>query len=194
MSDEATDDSLTSVRSTEAEIKELMGLFDSPAFARRGRDIEWAVARTLEISRRQRLELLEMVHCRLRMWAAVTTGPHDWQLCFHGPIDYIWQLTEAPAPQFNESLIIKPKALQVASQNLVSSLERFNTRWEKWVSRLEADTINRQIDHYNKYYVLEKECVVGSAKLASRLFKPVDRISPAWLLGHFPLIDMPALR
>ncbi|MFM7132588.1 MAG: hypothetical protein ACKO5E_13345 [bacterium] len=194
MSDDSSDDSLTSVRSTEAEIKELMGLFDSPAFARRGRDIDWAVARTLEISRRQRLELLEMVHCRLRMWVAVTTGPHDWQIAFVEPIEYLWPISEAPAPTWNGRPSLKTRAVQAASRNLVTSLERFNNRWEKWVNRLESDTINRQIDHYNKYYVLEKECVVGSAKLASRLFKPVDRISPDWLLGQLPLIKVPQLK
>lgn len=194
MSDDSADDCLTTVRSTEAEIKELMGLFDSPAFARRGRDIDWALARTIEISRRQRFELLEMVHCRLRMWAALTTGLQDWQLSFYEPIDYLWSITDAPVPVFNKSLKIKIKAVKSASQNLVSSLERFNSRWEKWVNRLEADTINRQIDHYNKYYVLEKECVVGSAKLASRLFKPVERISPDWLLAQLPLIKVPLLK
>jgi hypothetical protein len=194
MSDDAPDESLTSVRSTEAELKELMGLFDAPAFARRGRDVEWAVARTLEISRRQRIEMLEMVHCRLRMWVSATSGYHDWQIAFTAPINYLWQMTGAKEPLWSNSTKVRPRAVYSASRDLVSSLERFNKRWEKWVNKLEADTINRQIDHYNKYYVLEKECVVGSAKLAARLFQPVPRIDPAWLFSQFPLIQVPVLK
>lgn len=183
-----------SVRSTENEVKELMGLFDAPAFARRGRDVEWALNKTLILCRKKRLELLEMVHCRLRMWSAATTGPDDWQLAFQEPIDRIWVIAEAPAPHFKGTGTTSKKQLVQLASGLLQSVERFNTRWPQWISQLQVDSINRQIDHYNKYYVLEKECIVGSARLAARLFQPQPRMEPEWLLGQFPLLPVPKLK
>jgi len=183
-----------SVRSTENEVKELMGLFDAPAFARRGRDVEWALNKTLILCRKKRLELLEMVHCRLRMWSAATTGPDDWQLAFQEPIDGIWIVAEAPPPHFKGNGNISKRQLLQLATGLLQSVERFNTRWPQWISQLQVDSINRQIDHYNKYYVLEKECIVGSARLAARLFEPQPRMEPEWLLGQFPLLPVPKLK
>lgn len=183
-----------SVRSTENEVKELMGLFDAPAFARRGRDVEWALNRTLHISRNKRLELLDMVHCRLRMWAAATTGPDDWQLAFQEPVDILWEISGAPAPVWKAMKKPSSKTVLNLSKGLIQSVERFNTRWTGWVNELQVDSINRQIDHYNKYYILEKECIVGSARLAARLFEPCPRIEPAWLLQQFPLLPVPRLK
>jgi hypothetical protein len=183
-----------SVRSTENEVKELMGLFDAPAFARRGRDVEWAVNKTLLLCRQKRLELLEMVHCRLRMWSAATTGPADWPLAFQEPIDHIWIIAEAPEPLWKGKKPPTRKALLQLSTGLVQSVDRFNTRWLQWVEQLQVDSINRQIDHYNKYYILEKECIVGSTRLAARLYQPQPRIEPDWLLGQFPLLPVPKLK
>ncbi|RLS26272.1 MAG: hypothetical protein DWH73_00895 [Planctomycetota bacterium] len=184
---------MTSVRSTEADVKELMGLFDAPAFARRGRDMEWSIQRTLTLSGKKRLEMLDMVHCRLRMWSNCLTGPNDWQLAFTGPIDYIWALSEAPEPIWKGKVRPTRKVAIALGTSIVQSIERFNTRWVKWLSQLELDTINRQIDHYNKYYLLEKECIVGSSRLASRLYKPVAVIDKDWLIMQFPILAVPDL-
>lgn len=192
MSTEA-DESSVGIRSTDGEIKELMGLFDAPAFARRGRDVEWAVKRTLAISQKQRTELLEMVHCRLRMWVAVTNSTDDWQLTFNEPLDQLWKLSDAPEPVWKKSQKINTKAVIKASHGLIQSIERFNVRWSRWVHSLKADAVNKQIDHYNKYYILEKECVVGSARLAARMYQPTPRIEPDWLLSQLPLLPAPRL-
>ena len=81
-----------------------------------------------------------------------------------------------------------------SAEGLCLSIERFNDRWSKYVHELQADTINHQIDRFNKYYVLEKECIVGSARLASRLFVPQPRIEPEWLLLQLPPLPVPRLR
>lgn len=195
MSSDSNDfEPMTAVRSTEGEIKELLGLFDAPAFARRGRDIEWAVQRTLTLCSRRRSELLEMVHCRLRMWANLASGPQDWPLAFREPIDALWTLAEAEPPRWKAGKPPSAKKAGVVALGLSQSIERFNDRWMRFVNELQVDTINHQIDRYNKYYVIEKECIVGSARLASRLFVPQPRIEPGWLLSHFPLLPVPALR
>ena len=65
--------------SGDREIKELMGLFDLPAFARRGQDLEYSLRRIHTRCREQREEFLEMVRVRLRQWSRVAAGPEDWQ-------------------------------------------------------------------------------------------------------------------
>lgn len=193
MSDES-DDGSTSLRSTDGEVKELLGLFDAPAFARRGRDVEWSVLRTLTICRKQRTEMLEMVHCRLRMWVAATNGDDDWQLIFRQSLDEVWRLAEAPMPVWKKQQKLNTKAMHRAANGLIQSVQRFNSRWSVWVNALNIETVNKQIDHYNQYYILEKECIVGSPRLAARLYKPTPRIEPAWLFEQFPLLPVPELR
>jgi hypothetical protein len=183
-----------SVRSTEAEIKQLLGMFDAPAFARRGREVEWVVRKTLDLCQRRRSELMDMVRCRLRMWANVTTGPGDWPLAFAAPIDHLWTLTDAVPPRWKA---VKQPSSRVAAKTaaeLRQSVERFNERWQKSVRELKAETVNHQIDRFNQFYVLEKECIVGSSRLASRLFVPQPRIEPEWLLEQLPLLPVPTLR
>jgi hypothetical protein len=194
MSEPAQDNSeMTSVRSTEGEVKELMGLFDAPAFARRGRDMEWSLNRTLTTCKNQRLEMLEMLHCRLRMWANGVTGPDDWQLAFTVPIAFLWTDSEAPEPVWKAKVPPSRKVAISLAKSLTQSVDRFNQRWTKWLSQLQLDTLNKQIDHYNKYYLLEKECIVGSSRLAARLYKPTPRVDGDWLLTQFPLIVVPGM-
>ena len=64
--------------SVDSEIKELMGLFDVPAFARRGQDLEYALERIHARCLQVREESLEMVRLRLRQWLRVAAGPDDW--------------------------------------------------------------------------------------------------------------------
>ena len=49
------------------------------------------------------------------------------------------------------------------------------------------------IDQYNRYYVLEKECVMGSARLAARHFTPVERVTKPSLLEEHPALPVPEL-
>jgi hypothetical protein len=50
------------------------------------------------------------------------------------------------------------------------------------------------IEHYNRYYVLEKECVMGSARLAARFFTPIPSLTVDRLLRDHPLLPVPRLR
>ena len=69
------------------------------------------------------------------------------------------------------------------ARDLKASVERFNDRWRQFLESLNLGPTNEVIDQYNKYYVLEKECVVGSARLAARNFSPVPLLSPSSLLS-----------
>ena len=94
-----TDESLTTVSGDiEVEIKEMMGLFDVPAFARRGQELEDTLRRLRERCRQARVERLDMVHVRLRQWSRAVTGPEAWSAVFSASIEPLWPLSEAEPP------------------------------------------------------------------------------------------------
>jgi hypothetical protein len=189
---ETTEDE-TPLAGASNEMKELLGLFDAPAFARRGQDLEHALARIDARSQRERAVMLEMVRLRLKQWAAVATGSETALEVFTAPIDDLWPAASAPPPLWAERAAPARKLRSVA-RDLVASLERFNRRWERFIDETNLEHINRLIDHYNRYYVLEKECSLGSARLASRYFVPRPRLTHATLLENHPLLPIPGLK
>jgi hypothetical protein len=174
------------------EIKELLGLFDVPAFARRGQELEYTLRRMHDHCRQRREEMLEMVHLRLRQWSKVAAGPEDWAPEFTAPIDSLWILTKAAEPSW-AGLSAPPRQRRAVARDLKSSIERFNERWGHFLDALNLDPANKVIDQYNQYYVLEKECVMGSARLAARYFTAIPRLSPASLRQDHPHLPVPEL-
>jgi hypothetical protein len=191
MSDDTPDDSVPLVNA-DREVRELMGLFDLPAFARRGQDMEYSVNRVHVRCRVQRDELLEMVRMRLRQWTRVAAGPQDWSEVFTGPIDSFWNLVECEPLEWAALAAARRQRLTVA-RDLVGSVQRFNQRWVHFLGSLNLGPTNQVIDQYNEYYVLEKECVMGSARLAARHFTRIPRLSPESLLERYPTLPVPEL-
>jgi hypothetical protein len=180
------------VVSTETEIKELLGLFDAPAFARRGTDLEYALGRLHARCRRQRGHLLEMVQLRLRQWAGVATSGEDLAGTFHTPVVPLWALCEAAPPAWALQPA-PPRRRRAVARDLIASITRFNRRWSAFLDELNLAPVNRMIDQYNRYYVLEKECVVGSARLALRHFTPRAHLTRVDLATEYPLLPVPEL-
>jgi hypothetical protein len=178
--------------STESEIKELLGLFDAPAFARRGKDLEYALARLHARCRRERDALLDMVRLRLRQWAGVATGPDDRGGTFAAPIAALWPLANAEPPAW-AAQPAPPRRRRAVARDLVASVTRFNRRWAAILDQLNIAPVNRMIDEYNRNYVLEKECVLGSTRLAMRHFTPRDRVTRATLSREYPELPVPEL-
>jgi hypothetical protein len=175
------------------ELKELLSLFDVPAFARRGQDLEYSLERLHARCLRERQAMLELVRVRLRQWARAVAGPDEWKAIFTAPIDPLWSLSGAEPPAWSD----RPAPLRrrhAIARDLVASLERFNRRWSHFVGGLDLDPSNRMIDRYNHYYVLEKECVLGSSRLAARHFVPRARLTPESLLAQYPVLPVPELR
>jgi len=167
----------------DAETRQLLGLFDVPAFARRGQDLEYALARLDTRCLRERAAMLEMVRLRLRQWAASSMGPDSrtvplWLASGSEPSTW----ADRPAPE---------RRRRAVARDLVASVERFNRRWTRFLAELDLDAINRMVDRYNQYYLLEKECVLGSARLAARHFVPRERLTPDGLLARYPTLPVP---
>ncbi len=178
--------------SVDSEIKELLGLFDVPAFARRGQDLEHALRRVHARCATERKRLLEMVKLRLRQWSRVATGPDDGRDVFTAPIDSLWRLADLDPPEWAE-IGVSIRRQRAVARDLVASVQRFNARWTDFLWKLNLEPTNQTIDQYNTYYVLEKECVMGSARLAARHFTAVSRFSPELLLKDYPLLPVPVL-
>jgi hypothetical protein len=191
--EDQTDESFSNVGGdVEAEIKEMMGLFDAPAFARRGQELEEMLRRVDARCRQAREDRLDMVRVRLRQWARAATGPEDWATIFVAPIEPLWPLSGAESPPW--AAAPAPRHRQVAvARDLVTAVERFNRRWVEFVESINLGPANVVIDHYNRYYVLEKECVMGSGRLAARFFTPIVPLSPQRLLRDHPLLPVPEL-
>jgi hypothetical protein len=188
-----TDETLPSMNSEiEKDVKELMGLFDLPAFARRGQDLEATLRRLHLRCRAARGQMLEMVRLRLRQWTRAAVGNESWRGIFTSTIEPLWELAEADPPRWGFS-DAPFKRKQAVARDLVAAVERFNRRWHHFVDRTNLEPANFVIDQYNRYYVLEKECVMGSARLAARHFTPVARRTKAMLLEEHPIIPVPEL-
>jgi len=187
------EDEALPMASTDVEIQELLGLFDAPAFARRGSDLESAIARLHARCARARASLLDMVHVRLRQWASVATGPDDGLALFVRPIAPLWPLSGAEEPTWADRPG-PPRRQRLIARQLIASVERFNQRWSAFLEQLDLDRVNQRIDDYNRFYVLEKECALGSYRLATRLFQPIERLTIEDLLAEHPLLPVPELR
>lgn len=175
---------------SDPEVRELMGLFDVPAFARRGQDMDFALNGLHSRCRAARAGMLDMVHVRLRQWSRAAVGPDDWSDAFRAPVDRLWSLSLAEPPRWGASPAPTRQRRAVA-RDLVASVERFNDRWRRHVAKLDFAPINAMLDQYNVYYVIEKECVMGSARLAARAFKPVALVTFDSILADHPLLPVP---
>ncbi len=133
-----------------------------------------------------------MVRLRLKQWARVAAGPAQWSTVFAGPIEELWELSRSEPPVWSAQPASLRQQLAVA-RDLIASVLRFNHRWRQFLESLNLEPANLAIDQYNAYYVLEKECVMGSARLASRHFTPVPRLSVESLLDDHPLLPAPEL-
>lgn len=191
--DETLDDLIELPEVTDPAIRRMLGLFDIPAFARRGLDVVEMRDSLRRRCQKQRLEWLGMIHLRLRQWAAAAVGTDDWHDVFDSSVAALWELTEAPAPTWARVPATRGRR-RAAAQDLVASLERFNRRWLGYVQTLDLEPFNRVITKYNEYYTLEKECALGSARLAARFYRPEEPITVEQILGEHPPLPIPRLK
>jgi hypothetical protein len=176
----------------EADVKELMGLFDLPAFARRGQDVEATVQRLHDRCERVRSQMFEMVRLRLRQWSGAAAGPESWLGVFTSTIEHLWVVTGAPPPRWSDSDAPLKRRRSIAN-DLIAAVDRANRRWLEALDQLNLDPTNLVIEEYNRYYLLEKECVMGSARLAARHFSPIPLLTKSMLLADHLTIPVPEI-
>jgi hypothetical protein len=153
----------------------VMGRFDAPAFARRARAVADAYETLLAKCRRQREELLGEVRERLGRL---------------GPVPGLAELERAAGPV---EAAAPSRDRRRELRELAAAVGRFNAAWAEFLHGLDLGPVNALRDGYNRYYLLEKECALRSARVAGYGFQPMAMLTPADLAAVFPPLPVPEL-
>ena len=82
-------------------------------------------------------------------------------------------------------------ALRGALNELRQSVERFNDRWQAFLPTIDLTPLNELRDGYNRFYLVEKEAVVQSSRVARQGFQPLPALTLADLAEVLPLLPVP---
>lgn len=73
-------------------------------------------------------------------------------------------------------------------RSIVAGVRSFNAHWPRAVEGIDLDPINEQIDEFNRWYPLERECAMKYAFHALDNFRPRMRITHADLVCRLSLL------
>jgi hypothetical protein len=182
---------------TNETFKRFLSQYDAPAYIRRARGVQAALDLLLDYCRGRRAEWLEFVRLRVAMLHAQAG---DWVnllpfLANRDQLDILRYLLAALASPLRAPVepTASPRVLRRALRELHESLERFNERWRTFLANVDLTAVNELRDGYNRYYVLEKECAVRSARIARQGFTPLQPLTVDELEAQFPLLPVPQL-
>lgn len=171
--------------------------YDAPAYVRRGREVEGAYELLLARCRQQRDDWLKMARTRLGILFALAG---DWEtllplLADEGQLHLLRRLHDELSPRLRVAVAPNPspRVLDRTLRGLCESLERFNRRWRAHLDALDLGPLNALRDGYNRYYVLEKECAMRSARLAREGFRRLEPLKAADVLAELPPLPIPVL-
>jgi hypothetical protein len=182
----------------EEAVKRFLSQYDAPAYIRRARGVEAALEQLLDHCRRRRAEWLQIVRLRIALLHALA-GEWNNLLSFladEGQIDLLrYDLAALASPLRGP---VEPttsaRVLRRALRELHESLQRFNQRWQDFLTSVDLTALNELREGYNRYYVLEKECAVRSARVARQGFAPLPPLTRDDLASYFPLLPVPLIR
>ncbi len=179
-------------------VKEFMAQFDAPAYVRRARRVDEEWEGLLAQCRRQREEWLPMVRVRL---ATLHGLAGRWErllplLADEEEVESLRKLHDELRPELRLPVPRTESvwALRRALAELAESLERFNRRWWGYLGTVNLTAVNAARDGYNRWYVLEKECALRSARLARQGFQPLAPLTLDAVIAALPLLPVPRLR
>jgi hypothetical protein len=182
----------------EEAVKRFLSQYDAPAYIRRARGVEAAVEQLLDHCRRHRAEWLKIVRMRIALLHALAG---DWNnllpfLADEAQLDILRYHLAALASPLRAPIepTTSSRALRRALHELHESLQRFNERWQTFLASVGLTAINELREGYNRYYVLEKECAVRSARVARQGFTPLPPLTLDDIASRFPLLPVPRLR
>lgn len=183
---------------TSEAFKQFLSRFDAPAYIRRARGVQAALEQLHEHCRRQRAEWSEMVRLRIGMIHALAGNWDNLRplLADEEQLDILRYQLAALAATLRAPVepTTSARVLRRALRELRDSLERFNQRWQTFLANVDLSTVNELREGYNRYYVLEKECAVRSARIARQGFTPLPPLTLAEIESQFPLLPVPRLR
>jgi hypothetical protein len=178
-------------------LQELIGRYDAPAYVRRAREVQGAFDELVARCRRQREGWLDMVRLRLGTLRALAGGWEALRPLLAGDqVHLLDQLHESLRPRLRVPVEPTPsaRALRRALAELTESIERFNRRWREFLRGVDVTPVNDLREGYNRYYVLEKECAVRSARVARHGFRRLEPLSVDELAALLPPLPVPRVQ
>jgi hypothetical protein len=137
---------------------------------------------------------LEVPRLRLGALVALAGDPATLERAVGGraAADRLLELHRDWAPRLRLPLSPTRSARRLARavKDLAESFRRFNGRWQRFLETIDLTDLNRLREGYNKYYVFEKECVVGSPAIARAGFEPLRPATVGDLLGECPFLPV----
>jgi hypothetical protein len=195
-------------------LADILGHYDTPAYVRRGTQLANARAQVFQMCQSARDEHLCLVRAHWRTIRRSVSDcrelrnelatEHDYELVCnlevalstHG--SYAASTTSIAESAY-ESVARQRRPFRLFGQRanlraLVKSIEWFNRRWSRFLAAFDLRGVNRLVTDYNRYYLLEKECAMRSARLAARGYVPARQITHDELIERYPFLAVPRLR
>jgi hypothetical protein len=177
-------------------LKFMMAQWGAPAFVVREANVRLAWEKIANLCQKQRDEWLSVVRVRLGRLRALAG---DW--CTMVPLlgaEQVQGLEHLHAelrPQLRLPVAAasSERELRRAVVEFADAATRFNARWARFLPTIDLSTANDLRDKYNRYYLVEKECVVRSPQVARRGFTSLQPLTVDDLYRAFPLLLVPEL-
>jgi hypothetical protein len=176
-------------------LNEMIGRFSAPSFIRRAKLVEttWSllVDRCAKV-RRDRLTFvglrLGQIHALAGSWEAVRAWLTD-----EDDLTQLRDLFDELQPRLRMPLepTTSKRELRAALNELIEAMEMFNERWARWLAKIDLKAVNQAREDYNRYYLFEKECAVGNARVARIGFTKMGPITLEDVTKQFPLLKLP---
>jgi hypothetical protein len=96
-----------------------------------------------------------------------------------------------PRLRLSASPTTNARVLRAALAELREAIAFFNQRWLTFMGNLDLQKLNLLRDDYNRFYVMEKECALGSVRVARQGFRKLDPLRLEDFLAVLPLLPVP---
>jgi hypothetical protein len=171
---------------------QLLAQYGAPAYIRRARQTELAYDDLLECCRAQRREFQRGIRRVLAVLLSpdVLTKVARWQR--QDAVRWLHRLRcalEPPtlAPNFSGAA----RSIRALWRELLGSVDRFNSRFTAFLEQIDLAELNRLRDGYNRYFLIEKECAIGSERMEGTSFRSLTPVTREELRRLFPPLPVP---
>lgn len=173
--------------------KHLLGQFDAPSYVRRGLDVEVAWLDVVAKLNRERRQWFGPLGRRL---GGLKARAGDWRRLVGDNRQALAALAQLETmlpchlrfPPARAWMILLH---QGEFRRWCRDVEQFNVYWRATAAAADLTAVNQRREAYNRWYLLEKECAIGSARLAAQGFEPLRPLTTADILAHFPELPVP---
>ena len=173
--------------------KHLLGQFDAPSYVRRGLEVEVAWLDVLAKLKRERKQWFEPLGRRLGEikaragdWRRLV-GDNDRAVAALGQLETMLPCRLRFPPSRAWVILMHRREFK----RWCRDAEQFNTYWRATAAAANLNPVNQRREAYNRWYLLEKECAIGSARLAAQGFQPLAPLTTADILAHLPELPSP---